>query len=726
MGVILLAGTAVAAPHHPLSDIYPMDVPFDLDGQPIEDSTGTITAGDQLNMSGNEIVDFISDARSSAPQGASAGQMWYDTSQGVLKYYNGTNWIITASADSVSSNLQSVLSAGNDAGSFSINMTGQSLQQVDELQFQNANDDATRYRFREHGNDGRFRLTDNSSTDYLNVYPDGDMTVPTGNLRLSNDARFTSDFDSGDRYELYAAGTSGNEDFWLRFWDESVGSPVSLVNIQDASTAGRTISLENADTHITGGNLDVSGRVRWDGVNGSRIDIPDVSDRKTRVYGVSANEADDRTTPHDIELLRIGYDNDGGSSSGWNQMGDVHLKIRNNYYADGGYVEARISAGRYDDYDIEIVEATGDAKPEIWVEGPVDTGMDNGAGRNVKYWRVYMYLDDYMRYDVEVAHNGEWVQNWDRGAGEVMWVENFESNDDGRFIGRGRYISDSWSISASEGDMNDIMTFNDDGSVDYYPQDCTEVSSGSGTYTIDPDGAGGVKPFDVYCEMSENGGGWIKLSVGDVEDSSCNAASEADNAVYVDKRSSNSGEWSTTFDNYLDRDPDNFCLDQGNIDDQTSGLNNNQFYRKDIDYVRGTDQSAQYTEAQENALREQMTALSHTTEIWAHSYDDDHDKGGSCDDNNGEIRLYAGDGGQWWQPTYWQVDSGTQGWTVGYPRSRHRLPDGRDNGQIGQHNNLPDTQYKMPAEVSGYNGCSGSGGSTSIAFGYEKSYLLIK
>jgi hypothetical protein len=31
---------------------------------------------------------------------------------------------------------------------------------------------------------------------------------------------------------------------------------------------------------------------------------------------------------------------------------------------------------------------------------------------------------------------------------------------------------------------------------------------GSGVYTIDPDGAGGVAPFAVYCDMSTGGGGW--------------------------------------------------------------------------------------------------------------------------------------------------------------------------------------------------------------------------
>lgn len=34
----------------------------------------------------------------------------------------------------------------------------------------------------------------------------------------------------------------------------------------------------------------------------------------------------------------------------------------------------------------------------------------------------------------------------------------------------------------------------------------------SGTYTVDPDGDGGVEPFEVSCEMV-NGAGWLRLSV---------------------------------------------------------------------------------------------------------------------------------------------------------------------------------------------------------------------
>jgi len=49
--------------------------------------------------------------------------------------------------------------------------------------------------------------------------------------------------------------------------------------------------------------------------------------------------------------------------------------------------------------------------------------------------------------------------------------------------------------------------------LDYLQGDSTkgyvyEGVTGSGTYRIDPDGAGGDAPMDVYCDMTTDGGGW--------------------------------------------------------------------------------------------------------------------------------------------------------------------------------------------------------------------------
>ncbi len=285
---ILLLGssTAIAAPHHPLSDIYPMDVPLDLDGQPIEDETGTVTVNDQLNMTGSNIVDYVSDARDTAPATPVAGQMWFDTSQGTLKYYNGSSWIITASADSIASNLQEVLTEGNQAGSYDINMSGQ--------QIINIGSDTTSF-----DQTGNLQMLVNSSAGFTEgtgqiIFPDDTSSETVTwrreshvNRSLSIDRNGNDLFriaDTGNAYlngTLTADGGAGTLELkpanqnhtYIEFFANSTDPDLrsawigfgnnGLTELDIRNELGDTIRLRGANVQIPGGNLDMreSGRI---------------------------------------------------------------------------------------------------------------------------------------------------------------------------------------------------------------------------------------------------------------------------------------------------------------------------------------------------------------------------------------------------------------------------------------------------------------------------------
>ena len=56
------------------------------------------------------------------------------------------------------------------------------------------------------------------------------------------------------------------------------------------------------------------------------------------------------------------------------------------------------------------------------------------------------------------------------------------------------FIGIGFNLSATRRSCMDILAYGE--------------STGDGTYSIDPDGVGGESPFDVYCDMTTDGGGW--------------------------------------------------------------------------------------------------------------------------------------------------------------------------------------------------------------------------
>jgi hypothetical protein len=164
-----------------------------------------------------------------------------------------------------------------------------------------------------------------------------------------------------------------------------------------------------------------------------------------------------------------------------------------------------------------------------------------------------------------------------------------------------------------------------------YPRGCRELhqtlsNPTDGTYTIDPDGAGGVSAFDVYCDMTTDGGGWIKLVPIDPNDTQV-FSSELRTNNTLDKCTSNAHR-------YYDHVSDSSYVPDFRYESDTSRRDENPIrYRNPV-----TGQPFDLNQV--DAIRDNLLAMSTTTKQAAYSCDDDGN------DPNHEAYIYDTNGNQ--------------------------------------------------------------------------------
>ncbi|MEZ4442391.1 MAG: fibrinogen-like YCDxxxxGGGW domain-containing protein [Polyangiaceae bacterium] len=144
-----------------------------------------------------------------------------------------------------------------------------------------------------------------------------------------------------------------------------------------------------------------------------------------------------------------------------------------------------------------------------------------------------------------------------------------------------------------------------------YPSSCRAIldadpGATSGLYQVDPDGEGGEPPFEVACNMSEDGGGWFELAIDDSQGLLMAQNAATNGWTKCDDDSAKWFEWITETEVTADAES-----------------STNMVFDIPLGYVNPTT-SIPFSEAQLDALRGAISELSTTTRMVAVTADDDN------------------------------------------------------------------------------------------------------
>ena len=302
----------------------------------------------------------------------------------------------------------------------------------------------------------------------------------------------------------------------------------------------------------------------------------------------------------------------------------------------------------------------------------------------------------------------------------------YEDNDGDGF---GSSVSTFACTEPSGYSENDDDCDDTDGSINPYfgcLPSCFDImqygATQDGTYSIDPDGYGvGLDPFLVSCDMTTDGGGWIKLSFSNAgsdlifstnpDDSNNGIARAGDQARYYQHLSSDGFDGGDFLHNAV-----------------SVGLNMTTI---DISYYNSATGN-NFSSAELNALRNMVTELSEETKMIAGAVDDSCYYGNTFHSTDGmghEVYISDGDGANFILLTYGtQPDDEEDAFYIYHTSLQSTTTE---NVYMGCGNDTPtthlDPNYLIPAQLQmGWNATNTSQWGGAAYWGSELGYFLVR